>query len=146
MEISYEQINTRIKEIDKNTDAQTLKNLLDKFASGEITNSDQDLLDIINKMKSRSTKGDKISAILKQVSKQEYDQIHQILRENKIFIWSQGDLESYFSKRSLRLSGSKDIRALELSYLLQNENETLESLFLHIEEIKELAKLIVKKS
>lgn len=141
--IRYEAINERIKDIDKNHDTQTLQNLFEKLAKGEIENDNEDLLAIIKFMQLRYTKGNKEAAIIEKIGIDNYNSTLSTLRNNNIFIWSKGDLETYYSDKSKALSGSKDIKALELSYLLQGEAQTIDELFLHIDEIKLLVNLIL---
>ena len=96
-------------------------------------------------LQQRYTKGDKESAIVEAIGQKEYSSLLASLRENKIFIWSKGDLETYYTPSTKALSGSKDIKALEVSYLLQNEGQAIDELFLHIEEVTLLIDLIVEK-
>ncbi|MHA8088284.1 hypothetical protein [Aquirufa sp. Wall-65K1] len=95
-------------------------------------------------MQLRYTKGNKETAIIESIGSDDYNYVLTTLRENNIFIWSKGDLETYYSLRSKALSGSKDIKALELSYLLQSETQDINELFLHMNEIKLLIELILK--
>lgn len=143
--VSYEDIDDRIKDVDKNHDAQTLQNVFEKFIDGEIEKDDESLLSIVQFMQSRYTKGDKVSAIINSIGLERYSEVLSILRENNIFIWSKGDLETYYSEKSKSIKGSKDIKALELSYLLQDKNEDIETLFLYPDEIQSLVNLILKK-
>jgi len=142
--ISYEVIDERIKGVDKNYDAQNLQSLFEKFASGEIEKDNEDLLAIIQFMQLRYTKGNKVVAINEAIGEKEFNSLLSILRDNNIFIWSKGDLECYYSDKSKALTGSKDIKALELSYFLQIETENIEDLFLHIDEVKQLVETIMK--
>lgn len=133
--ISYEAIDERVKGVDKNYDAQTLQSLFEKLASGEIEKDNEDLLAIIQYMQLRYTKGNKETAIIDSIGQEEFNAVLSTLRDNNIFIWSKGDLECYYSDKSKALGGSKDIKALELSYLLQVETQNIEELFLHMDEI-----------
>jgi predicted ATP-dependent endonuclease of OLD family len=144
MPISYEAIDERIKGVDKNHDAQTLHNLFEKFSNGEIEKNNEDLLALIQFMQLRYTKGNKETAIIESLGLENFNLVLNTLRENNIFIWSKGDLETYYSEKSKSLAGSKDIKALELSYLLQSETQEINELFLHIDEIKLLTELILK--
>lgn len=144
-EINYDSIGARIKDIDKNFDAQKLQNVFEKFNEQSIEKDDLDLLNIIDYMKSRYTKGNKELAILESVGSEIFEETLSILKKNNIFIWSKGELETYYTEKVKALSGSKDMKALELSYLLKTESETLEDLFLNVEEVKELIEIILKK-
>ncbi|MBK7682257.1 MAG: ATP-dependent endonuclease [Bacteroidetes bacterium] len=143
--ISYEAIDERVKGVDRNYDSQTLQSLFEKFASGEIEKDNEDLLAIIQFMQLRYTKGDKEEVIIESVGEEEFNTVLSTLRDNNIFIWSKGDLECYYSDKSKALNGSKDIKALELSYLLQVETENIEDLILHLDEVKQLIETILKK-
>ncbi len=133
--ISYEAIDERVKGVDKNYDAQTLQSLFEKLASGEIEKDNEDLLAIIQYMQLRYTKGNKETVVIDSIGQEEFNVVLSALRDNNIFIWSKGDLECYYSDKSKALGGSKDIKALELSYLLQVETQNIEELFLHMDEI-----------
>jgi putative ATP-dependent endonuclease of the OLD family len=143
--ISYEGIDERIKGVDKNHDAQTLQNLFEKLASGEIEKDNEDLLAIIQFMQLRYIKGNKETAIIESIGQEEFNVVLSTLTDNNIFIWSKGDLECYYSDKSKALSGSKDIKALELSYLLQVETQNIDELFLHMDEIALLVEAILSK-
>lgn len=143
--ISFESISDRIKDVDKNYDAQKLQSVFEKFSKEEIQKDDEDLISIISYMQSRYTKGDKESTIINIVGQETFDSTLKELRNYNVFIWSKGDLEMYYSEKVKNINGSKDLKALELSYLLPLEEETLESLMLHTEEIKELVEIIIKK-
>lgn len=144
-EVNYESVAERIKNIDKNFDAQKLQNVFEKFIGQSIEKDDIDLLTIIDYMKSRYTKGNKEIAIMKTIGAEMFNETLAKLKENNIFIWSKGELETYYTDKAKAISGSKDIKALELSYLLKIESETLEDLFLNVEEVKELIEIILHK-
>lgn len=133
--ICYEAIDERVKGVDKNYDAQTLQSLFEKLAIGEIEKDNEDLLAIIQYMQLRYTKGNKETAIIDSIGQEEFNFVLSTLRDNNIFIWSKGDLECYYSDKSKALGGSKDIKALELSYLLQVASQDIEEVFLHMDEI-----------
>jgi putative ATP-dependent endonuclease of the OLD family len=141
--INYETINERIKDVDKNHDAQRLQTLLENFANGTIEKDNEDLLSSIQYMQSRHTKGDKVTAILNSIDPEEFDRVLAVLRDNKIFIWSKGELENYYTDKSLAIKGSKDMKALEISYLLLEDETEISELFLHIEEINLLVELVL---
>lgn len=144
--ISYEAIDERVKGIDKNHDAQTLQSLFEKLVSGEIEKDNEALLTIIQFMQLRYTKGNKEVAITESIGQEEFNAVLSTLRDNNIFIWSKGDLECYYSDKSKAIGGSKDIKALELSYLLQVETQNIDELFLHMDEIALLVERILFKS
>ena len=141
--ISYETIDERIKGVDKNHDAQTLQNLFEKIVNGEIERDNEELISLIKFMQTRYTKGDKESSIIESVGQNHFDSVLLTLQENNIFIWSKGDLESYYSGKAKAIRGSKDMTALELSYLLQQDSTVLEDLFLHVDEIERLVEKIL---
>ena len=147
MPISYEDISDRVKNIDKNYDAQKLQRVFEQFANNQIKADDEDLMTILDYMKSRYTKGNNELAIIKAIGQEEFDLTLSKLRKQNIFIWSKGELESYYSEKAKLLSSSKskDIKALELSYLLQIETEKIEDLLLHTNEISLLIEHILSK-
>ncbi len=141
--VNFDEVEERVKGVDKNHDAQTLQNLFEKFSIGKIEKDDKDLLAIIQFMQMRYTKGNKVASIISSVGQDKFNSVLSTLRENNIFIWSKGDLESYYSQKSKALKGSKDIKALELSYLLQIDTQDINELFIYIEEIVLLTELIL---
>lgn len=143
-EVNFESIAERIKNVDKNFDAQILQNVFEQFIKQDIERDNSDLLSIINYMKSRYTKGNKESAIIEHVGVEVFTNVLNVLKENNIFIWSKGELESYYAKKVKELSGSKDMKALELSYLLKKESELVEDLLINLDEIRDLTKIILK--
>lgn len=145
--INYEAIEERVKGIDKNHDAQALQSLFEKFVSGEIERDNEELNAVIQFMQMRYTKGNKEQAIIESIGEETFDTILATLRQNNIFIWSKGDLETYYSDRAKELTAgkSKDIKALELSYLLQVETQNIEELFLHMDEVSVLVDIILPK-
>jgi len=143
--ISYEDIGDRVKNVDKNFDAQKLQNVFEKFASNEIQNDDEDLISIIDYMQSRYTKGDKEKSIVDAITREVFECTLKELRENNIFIWSKGDLEMYYNENVKYSNSSKDLKALELSYLIPLETNKLEDLIINVEEVKELVEVILKK-
>lgn len=144
MEISYTGISERIKDVYKNYDAQNLKELFEKLSTGNITANDETLLSTIDYMQSRYTKGNKIEHILSNVGKENFEKILNNLRDHNIFIWSKGELEDYYQSEAIQLTGSKDIKALRLSYLLQDRNP-IERYLNYIEEIEALCSCILRK-
>ena len=144
-DVNYNEIDDRIKESSKNYDAQTLQKVFERFISGEIKNNDSELISIVKYMQSRYTKGNKYDDIIKAIGEDKFANILNTLRDNNIFIWSKGELENYYTSEVKQMSGSKDLKALELSYLLQKEDKKIEDYFLNIEEIKLLCEKIVSK-
>lgn len=140
---SYKSIDERIKGVDKNHDAKALQNIFEKFAKGQIEKDDEDLNALILFMQQHYIKGDKEGAIIKAIGEEKYNSILSTLKDNNIFIWSKGNLESYYSDKAKALKGSKDIKALEISYLLQNEKQNISELFIHVDEITKLVSLIL---
>lgn len=144
--VNYDGISERVKNVDKNYDAQKLQSVFEQFANNEITADNEDLITIVDYMKSRYTKGNKELAILNAIGQEVFDQTLSKLREHNIFIWAKGDLETYYSdKTKLLKGGSKDLKALELSYLLQVETEKIEDLLLHTDEISLLVETILAR-
>lgn len=144
--VNYDGVSDRIKNVDKNFDAQKLQKVFEQFINKEIQVDNEDLIFIVDYMKSRYTKGNKVLAIQNAVGQTVFDQTLSRLRECNIFIWSQGDLETYYTdKTKLLPSNSKDLKALELSYLLQEETEKIEDLLLHTDEIIVLVDSILTK-
>jgi putative ATP-dependent endonuclease of the OLD family len=146
MEIDYQRIDDRIKNVEKNFDAQTLKHLFEQFLNGSIDSSSNELRDILSYMQTRYTKGDREKVIIDTMGDENFSKLQQTLRNNKIFIWSKGELEDYYQPEVRRLTGSKDIKALRLSYILNEDEHTIENYMTHIEEISELVSYILKKS
>jgi putative ATP-dependent endonuclease of OLD family len=143
--VNYNKISERIKNVDKNFDAQALLNVFDKFSKKEIQNDDKELNEVIDFMKSRFTKGDKTSSILEAIGEEAYNKTLLELRNHNIFIWSKGDIEAYYTDGIKEMTGSKDIKALQLSYLLQSDTEKIENLLLHLDEIALLVEQILEK-
>lgn len=143
--VNYSAIEERIAGMDKNHDVQNLKDVFEKFARGEIGRDDPDLLSLLTYMETRFTKGDKYTAIVDKMGKSGFTKTLTALRERNIFIWSKGDLESCYSEKAKAIAGSKDMKALELSYMLQDPKEPMEDLFVNVKEIKNLVALILGK-
>jgi len=145
LETNYDNINERIKGIEKNNDAKAIKNVFNKFKSGQIERDDLELIELIEFMEKRYTKGNKLSAILSYISMDRLNTILTFLRENSIFIWSSGELEDYYTMEVKQMMGSKDLKALELSYLLLKEDNALEDYFTNIDELTLLCNKILEK-
>lgn len=144
--VDYAKIQERIDGIDKNTDAQKLEDLFNRFTNGIIEKDDLDLLGHLRYMQSRYTKGDKVQAIIDKIGSDEFERTLKVLRDNHLFIWSKGELESYYTDTTLQMKGSKDIKALELSYKLAQNDLQLSDYFNHVEEIELLGKCILDRN
>ena len=143
--VNFEGISERVKNVDKNYDSQKLQSVFEQLVNNEIKADNEDLITIVDYMKSRYTKGNKELAILNVIGQEVFDQTLSKLREQNIFIWAKGDLETYYSEKTKLLTGSKDLKALELSYLLQVETEKIEDLLFHTDEITLLVKTILAR-
>lgn len=145
MEVDYQRIDDRIKNVEKNFDAQVLKSIFEQILDGTADLTGNELRDIVSYMQTRYTKGDREKVIIDLIGEANFAQLQKTLRDNKIFIWSKGELEHYYQPEVKRLTGSKDIKALQLSYTLNEDEQTLEHHMTNIEEIKELVGYILKK-
>jgi putative ATP-dependent endonuclease of OLD family len=139
----YNKIIERTKNINTSFDVQDLQTIFEKFTNNEIKSDDEKLLKMIEFMKSRYTKGNKLETILKTINQHDFDKLQDELRRNKIFIWSKGELEDYYTTKSKLLSGSKDIKALQISYLLESKTHEINDLLVNIDEIQSLTDLIL---
>ena len=124
----------RIKGIQTNLDAQKLHDVFDKFNTGTIDADDEDLVAIIKYMESKYIKSDLRSEILKAISEEDFKVFQQSLHNSNIFIWSYGDLETYYTKLAKGIKGSKDIMALELSYIIADETNNVNDYIKYIDE------------
>lgn len=146
MPVDYKGIYERAKGVDKNLDAQDVQRLFEKVSSGTIAaDDDDDLLSMVAYMRGRYTKGDRYAAIINAIGEAEYARVHQSLRNNRIFIWAKGDLESCYTDEAKSIKGSKDIVALTVAYKLQAEGVGLGDFFQNTDEIRELVQLILIK-
>jgi len=70
------------------------------------------------------------------------------LKEKGVFVLTNGELEDYFTERTIELEDSKDRRALELAlYLSELEDESkLSEWFVDVEEFKSLFKAVNGKT
>jgi putative ATP-dependent endonuclease of OLD family len=142
--VDYGKIQVRIDGVDKNTDAQKLEELFNKFTNGEIERDDIDLIGHLRYMQSRYTKGDKTQSIIDKIGEEEFQRTLKVLRDNYVFIWSKGELESYYKPATIQIRGSKDIKALELSYKLPKDEVNLNDHFKHLDEIELLCEHILQ--
>ena len=142
-ETNYQKVLERINGLSKNYDAQKLKSLFEKFRNKIITSEEPELIEIIEYMAERYKTSDLPDLMQSEEVNKTFNEIQKILKENNVFIWSKGELENYYSQVSIKLSGTKDLKALELSYLIKEEG-AISTHLIHEEEIKELVQLITK--
>lgn len=141
--INYRKIFDRIKKIEKNYDAQKLKILFEKLRAKTITSDEPELIELIEYMSDRY-KTSKLPKLLHSSDlKETFEEIQKSLRKNNIFIWNNGELENYYTQLSTELTGTKDLKALEISYLIKEE-KSLSTHLTHCDEIKELVNLILE--
>lgn len=143
--VDYERIADRVSCVEKNFDAQTLQRLFREIMDGKIEPGDIDLRNIVAFMESRYTKGDREKVIVEMLGVEAFNELQGFLRANKLFIWSKGELEDYYQPATLQMQGSKDIKALRLSYILQEQNLALSDYFKHVDEITKLCEYILEK-
>ena len=124
----------RIKGIQANLDAQKLHEVFNKFNKGSISTDDEDLVAIIKYMEHKYIKSDLRSEILKTIGEDDFKAFQQSLHDVNIYIWSYGDLETYYTKLAKGIKGSKDIMALELSYLIADEVNNIGDYIKYIDE------------
>jgi len=140
----FEGIKDRVDKIERNLDVQGLQNVFERFENGTIERDDEDLQKTLVYIRSRYIKVDIRNAIIEAIGIEKFTEMQKKLRNSNIFIWSFGELENYYSKNAKLLRGSKDMKALELSYLVAEENSTLENWFENVDEINELIQRIAK--
>ncbi|WP_462267747.1 ATP-dependent nuclease [Mucilaginibacter sp.] len=124
----------RIKGIQANLDAQKLHEVFGKFNQGNINTDDEDLVAIIKYMEQKYVKIDLRPEIINAIGEDEFKAIQQSLHEANIYIWSYGDLETYYTKLAKGIKGSKDIMALELSYVIADEANNVNDYIKYIDE------------
>lgn len=146
MEVDDQRIDERVKNVEKNFDAQVLKNLFEQILNGTLLPDSAELVDMVSYMQSRYTKGDRQKVIIDTMGEKDFELLQQRLRDNAIFIWSKGELENYYQPEVRRLVGSKDIKALQLSYTLNEDTQALDQHMCHLDEIKVLVDYILKKT
>lgn len=110
----------RVNNIGENYDVQHLENALSKVLRGEIDKSDEDLVNLVNYMGSRYTKGDPLQLIEEHLGLDEFNRIQAILRKHNIFIWDKGQLEDTYTNETYTIRGSKDLKALEIAERIKN--------------------------
>ncbi len=145
MTVNYPKIADRLKDADKNLDAQDVLRLFEKVSAGSIASDDADLLSMISYMQSRFTKGDKYSAIVQEVGLDKVQTLHQGLRANNLFVWERGDLESCYTVEAKSIKASKDITALTIAHRLTDPETDVDQFFNNRAEIEELVSILIKK-
>lgn len=145
MEVNYAAISKRLKDIPDNYDVKQLYELFESFQSGKVKVDDPILLNTLQFVQSRYTKGNGEKEIREKYGSENFNKLLQNLRQIGIFIWSKGQLEDYYTDTTSQLSGSKDMKALQLSYIMQDTKSKMVHYMNYIDEIKELSKLILKK-
>jgi len=145
MPVNYSGIAERLENVTKNFDAQLVQELFQKIQEGTLVPTDNQLLIATEFMKSKFVNGDKYKSIVDNLGLIEYQNIHLELRKNGMFVWEKGDLESCYTEeaQSSTTGMSKDIKALQLSYLLKIEENTIEKLFVNPKELNELVQVIL---
>lgn len=140
----FEGIKDRIDKIERNLDVQSLQGVFERFEDGTIEREDEDLQKTLAYIRSRYVKVDIRNAIVETIGIDRFAEMQKKLRESNVFIWSFGELENYYTKSAKLLRGSKDMKALELSYIVAEESVNLEDWFENLDEIKELIQSISK--
>lgn len=140
----YSQISKRVNGIKTNLDAQYLKNVFEKFINGIIERDNEDLLKIVEYMKSRYIEKSIALSIEENGLSKKFQNLQQILRNNNIFIWSKGELENYYTAEAQQVKGSKDIKALTLAYLISEDENNLDKYIENIDEFKELNNVLFR--
>lgn len=145
MDVAWPRIYDRVKDIEKNYDAQQLFEVFKGFQEGTIKVDDEALLATLSFMQNRYVKGNKVEYILSKIEPETFNEVLGNLQDHNIFIWSKGELEDYYTDRTKQLTGSKDMKALRLSYILQDPETKIEDYLKHIDEITALCRCILKK-
>jgi putative ATP-dependent endonuclease of OLD family len=141
----YKKIKDRVNKIYKNTDAQILKSVFEKIIDKSITPENEELQAVVAEMQDRYKEKNYLNAIIESGIKKEFVDTQKKLREHNIFIWSRGELEDYYTEKVNEINGSKDIKALELSYIISDEKVNLKDYIKHIGEIKILCNKLLDK-
>ncbi|RZK04647.1 MAG: DUF2813 domain-containing protein [Flavobacterium sp.] len=132
----------RIKGVQYNFDAQQLLAVFEKFNNSTIEKNDGELKSVINYMQERYVKYDLKQLILSKVGFGRFTSFQAQLQSKNIHIWSNGDLEQYYAKLAKALKGSKDMVALQLSYIIAENGSKLEDYLTDIDEWKLIAEKI----
>jgi len=140
---NYPKISDRIKNIQSNYDAQLLKRVFERFKDGTIEKEDEELNKVIQYMESRYAGTEIKEIIVDSMGNKEFEEFQSKLRDSNIFIWSEGELEDYYTDLAKSIQGSKDIKALEIGYKLK-AGEPLNSYLKYEDEITKLIKIILK--
>jgi predicted ATP-dependent endonuclease of OLD family len=140
--VDYDKIKDKLKDAGS-LDGAKLKQLFEKVVAGELNPDDEDLLETVKYVQSRNTRDDFRSTIIDTIGEESFDNVQQVLYDNGIFIWEQGDLESCYTETAKTIRGSKDLKALELSYILKDDAAKIDDYMNNVEEIKDLVDLIV---
>lgn len=125
--------------------SQTLQRLFEQVLESKLDPKSADLKSAVEFMQLRYTKGNRIRIISDSIGAKEFDLLQMTLKKNGIFIWSKGELEDYYLPSVKDLVGSKDIKALQLSYVLAEEKEPIDNYLQHLDEIKDLVTRILSK-
>lgn len=143
--VDYDKIRDTVKSVPKSIDAQTLKGLFERILSGELPSGDVHLKAVVEMMQSKSVSGDKYSIIVEKMGKEDYKQTHSLLRQNNMFLWEKGDLESCYTIETETLTNglTKDTKALQLSYFIKSPEYSLDQLFINSDELIDLVDLIL---
>jgi putative ATP-dependent endonuclease of the OLD family len=131
---NFSAIVNRVKGIQSNLDAQKLHDVFTKFKNSNIQPDDEDLKAIVEYMEQKYIKNDLRAAIIADVGEEKFKEFQGALNDTNIHIWSDGDLESHYTKLAKGIKGSKDIIALELSYIIADENNSVSDYINNIDE------------
>ncbi|NJC28268.1 ATP-dependent nuclease [Neolewinella antarctica] len=142
--IDYGSMKKRIGKIERNLDVQDLQNVFQKFKDGSISRDDDSLAKTLSYMEDRYLKINPRNHIDEEGLTNHFNKIQIELRKKNIFIWSHGELEDYYTDAVVQLPGSKDMKALTLSYLISDEEQELNHFLKNIDEVTELVKMITK--
>jgi hypothetical protein len=145
MDVDYAAIAGRLKDVAENFDAMQLFQLFSAFEKGEIASDDPVLLETLKFVQSRYTKGDRLKEIDTKFGLDKFNTLLKALRDKGLFIWSKGQLEDYYTPATHQLVGSKDVKALRLSYALQDKESKIENYLHNLPEIEELCNHILSK-
>lgn len=140
--INYGGIKKRIGKIGRNLDVQNLQEVFDKFRNGTIERDDESLIKTLEYMETRYVKVNPKEYLQTAGLSEKFEEIQKKLRNNKIFIWSNGELEDYYSDSVLQMTGSKDMKAMTLSYSISEGEHELNHYLKYIDEFTELVNLI----
>ncbi len=144
--VDYNSVAERLRSPEKNLDAQKVQKVFEQIVNEEIIADDANLRMIVSEMQKRYVKGDKRGTISAAIDGQSLNTLLEFLRSKGIFIWAQGELENYYTESAVKLEGnSKDMKALQLSYLLQEEATAVSEYFKHVDELDLLVACILNE-